>query len=159
MFSSDKKIAVLENTVLNLAEVSEKGMESIHDQLEQISSSLTKVTENLINQSNKIEISARDILREVSTSYPNNDVFNTTTKLIRDHHAEAIKNVETDTKREFKALEEKFEKELRVVKEHGDSQIKAMRSNAKMVWTAIGIFFMVLAKGIDVLIQIYPTHQ
>lgn len=80
----DKRITVLEQLMLRHSEREEQEMQLTNKQLDDINTSIARLSEALIQQSNRIEIASRDTLDKVRLEYATKKELNGGLNSLRD---------------------------------------------------------------------------
>lgn len=115
MFDTGKRLTLFEKYMEHHMTQQNKANEETHvmnNKLDDINVSLKNLSESVIKQNGKIEITARDVLDTADKRYISKDTFN--------------------------------------------AALKSLREQARLVWIAIGVFAAIVAKVIDIIIEIYP---
>jgi hypothetical protein len=84
MFNFDKRISLLETHMFAHTKREEEEMKLTNAQLEEINTTLIKLSEALILQNGKIEISSRDTLEKARENFATKDELNKSLRTVRE---------------------------------------------------------------------------
>lgn len=108
-----------------------------NEQLQLLNATLSKLSEAITAQNGKIELTARDIMIEVSAKYPDKDSL-----------TEGLNSVRTKTDDDIKNLRVEY-----------DAKFKSIHLQGKLIWGAIVIAGVLISKGVDVYLALHPVTQ